>query len=106
MFSKLEIKPISTNTLKYPKQPPPPITFIPKNNRYNNITHKMHPTNPIIDLDTCPEQIDHDLDKFDWSEDLSLSRRNEEKLLRPNACLIDMYMNAAFILLYKATFQH
>jgi hypothetical protein len=80
---KLEIKPTSTNTSKYPKQPPPPITLIPKNNRYNNITHKMHSMNPIIDLDTCPEPIDHDLDEFDWSEDLSLSRRDEEKLLRP-----------------------
>jgi hypothetical protein len=65
----------------------------------------MQPTNPIIDLDTCPEPIDHDLDEFDWSEDLSLSRRDEEELLQSNAWLTDMHMSATCILLYRAKFQ-
>jgi hypothetical protein len=105
MSPKLEIKPTSTKTFKWPKQPPSLITPIPKDNRYNNIIHEMHPTNPIIDLDTCLEPIDHDLNEFDWSKDLSLSRRDEEELLQPNAWLTDMHMNATFILLYRAKFQ-
>jgi hypothetical protein len=78
---------------------------IPKDNTCNNITNETHPMNPIIDFDTCQEPIDHDLNKFDWSKDLSLLRRDEEELLRPNAWLTNMHMNAAFILLYRAKFQ-
>ena len=56
-------------------------------------------------MDSCPKPINHNLDNFDWSKDLSLSRRDEEELLWPNAWLTNMNMNDAFILLHRAKFQ-
>jgi hypothetical protein len=73
-------------------------------NMCNNIIHEMHPMISIIDLDTYQEPTNHNLEDFNWSADLSL-KRDEVELLRPNAWLTDMHMNATFILLYKAKFQ-
>jgi hypothetical protein len=57
----------------------------PKDNTCNNITHKTQTMHPIIVLDTYLKPTDHGLNKFDWSKDLSLSRRDEKDFLQPNA---------------------
>jgi hypothetical protein len=61
---KPQTKPISTKTLQCPKLLPPLVIPTLEDNTYNNIIHEMHPMDPIIDLDTCLQSINHDLEIF------------------------------------------
>jgi hypothetical protein len=47
----------------------------------------MHTMKPTIDLASCLKPTNHDLNFFNWSIDLSISRNDEAEPLRPSAWL-------------------